>query len=259
MSEETILQNTRPQRLHKKRALITGGAGGIGRAIANRFVAEGAAVVIADLHYPPGDDPKGCRKVTADVADEKSVKAMIKETVDLLGGLDVLVNCAGTAKHRDLLETELADWRRIMDINLTGTFLCNREAVRVMLGQKSGCIINIASVASILPGSRTHAYAASKGGVVSFTKAIAGDLAPYGIRVNVLSPGTVDTDLLRTALSPQFRAGYMTRIPMGRYAQPDEIASVVVFLASDDASYMTGIDLFVDGGFSSAGVRYDKD
>jgi NAD(P)-dependent dehydrogenase (short-subunit alcohol dehydrogenase family) len=256
MSERAVTQNDRPLRLHKKRALITGGAGGIGRAIVNRFVAEGAAVVIADLHHAPGDDPKGCYKVIVDVADEMSVKAMTKETVNLLGGLDVLVNCAGTARHRDLLETELADWRRIMDINLTGTFLCNREAVRVMLGQKSGCIINIASVASVLPGPRTHTYAASKGGVVSFTKAIAGDLAPHGIRVNVLSPGTVDTDLLRTALSPEFRAGYIARLPMGRYGQPVEVAGAAVFLASDDASYITGIDLFVDGGFSSAGVRY---
>ena len=255
MSEPTIAQKLRPLRLHKKRALIAGGAGGIGRAIVNRFVAEGAAVVIADLKHHPGDNPVGCYKVTVDVADEISVKAMTKETVDLLGGLDVLVNCAGTAKHRDLLETELADWRRIMDINLTGTFLCNREAARVMLGQKSGCIINIASVASILPGPRTHTYAASKGGVVSFTKAIAGDLAPYGIRVNVLSPGTVDTDLLRTALSPEFRAGYLARIPMGRYAQPDELAGIAVFLASDDASYITGIHLPVDGGFTNSGVR----
>jgi 3-oxoacyl-[acyl-carrier protein] reductase len=212
-------------------------------------------VVIADLHHTPGDDARGCHKVTVDVADEVSVKAMMKETVDLLGGLDVLVNCAGTAKHRDLLETELADWRRIMDINLTGTFLCNREAVRVMLRQKSGSIINIASVASILPGPRTHTYAASKGGVVSFSKAIAGDLAPHGIRVNVLSPGTVDTDLLRAALTPEFRAGYLARIPMGRYARPDEMAGIVAFLASDDASYVTGVHLPGDGGFTNSGVR----
>ena len=124
-----------------------------------------------------------------------------------------------------------------------------------MLGQKSGCIINIASLAAFLPGVRTHTYAASKGGVVSFTKAIAGDLAPHGIRVNSISPGPIETELVKTVHTPEFRAGYIARLPMGRYGQPDEIASTAVFLASDDASYITGVDLFVDGGFSSAGVR----
>jgi len=256
MGEQAVTKNLTPLRLHKKRALITGGAGGIGRAIANRFVAEGAAVVIADLRHTPDDNPRGCYKVPVDIADETSVKAMTKETVNLLGGLDVLVNCAGTARHRDLLETELADWRRIMDINLTGTFLCNREAVRVMLGQKSGCIINIASLAAFLPGVRTHTYAASKGGVVSFTKAIAGDLAPHGIRVNSISPGPIETELVKAAHTPEFRAGYLARLPMGRYGLPDEVAGAALFLASDDASYVTGVDLFVDGGFNSAEVRY---
>jgi len=255
MSETAITQNPRGPGLHKKRALITGGAGGIGRAIAKRFAAEGAAVVIADLQHGPGHDPVGCQKVTVDVADESSVIAMMRETVGRLGGLDVLVNCAGVATHRDLLETTLADWQRIMDINLTGTFLCNREAARIMCAQKSGCIINIASVAAFLPSVRTHSYAASKGGVVAFTKAIAGDLAPHGIRVNAISPGPVETELAKTAHTPEFRAGYIARLPMGRYAQPDEIAGVAVFLASDDASYVTGEILFVDGGFGSAGVR----
>jgi 3-oxoacyl-[acyl-carrier protein] reductase len=227
----------------------------MGRATANRFVAAGAAVVIADLKHSPGDDPAGCHKVTADVADEPSVKAMIKETIDALGGLDILVNCAGIALHRDLLATELADWRRLMDINLTGTFLCNREAARVMLGQKSGCIVNIASIASVLPGVKTHAYAASKGGVVAFTKAIGVELAPHGIRVNAISPGPVDTDLSRATHSPEFRAGFLARIPMGRYGLPDEIAGTAAFLASDDARYITGAVLIVDGGFGCAGVR----
>lgn len=242
-------------RLDNKRALITGGARGIGRAIADRFVSEGASVVIADLEHPPGDDPTGCRKITADVADEASVKSMIAETVNLLGGIDILVHCAGIARHRELLETELIHWQRIIDINLTGTFLCNREAARVMVGQKGGCIVNIASVAAILPGVRTHAYAASKGGVMSFTKAIAGDLAKYGVRVNAINPGPVDTELVKTAHTPEFRAGYIARVPMGRYALPEEIAGTAVFLASKDAGNITGAVLNVDGGFASAGVR----
>ena len=251
----TTAQLIHSLRLQAKRALITGGARGIGRAIADRFVAEGAAVVIADLQHLPGNDPAGCQKVTVDVADERSVEKMMQETVCLLGGLDVLVHCAGISVHRPLLETKAADWRRLIDINLTGTFLCSREAARIMCNQKSGCIINIASVAAFLPGMRTHAYAATKGGVVSFTKAIAGDLAPHGVRANAISPGPVETDLARTVHTPAFRASYLSRIPMGRYGEPEEIASTAVFLASDDASYITGVILSVDGGFSSAGVK----
>ncbi len=251
----TVIQNKDHLRLHAKRALITGGARGIGRAVADRFIAEGATVVIADLQHLPGDDPAGCYKVTADVAEERSVEEMVRESVRLLGGLDALVHCAGISVHRPLLETKIEDWRRLIDINLTGTFLCSREAARIMLTQKSGSIINIASVAAFLPGVRTHAYAATKGGVASFTKAIAGDLAPHGVRVNAISPGPVETDLARVVHTPEFRTSYLSRIPMGRYGQPDEIANAAVFLASDDASYITGVILSVDGGFSSAGVR----
>lgn len=124
-----------------------------------------------------------------------------------------------------------------------------------MVDQKSGSIVNIASVAAILPGVRTHAYAASKGGVISFTKAIAGDLAKYGIRVNGINPGPVDTEMVKTAHTPEFRAGYVARLPIGRYALPEEIAGAAVFLASEDASYMTGAMLNVDGGFTSTGAR----
>jgi len=244
-----------PQRLRGKRALITGGARGIGRGVANRFIAEGAAVVIADLQHVPGDDPTGCYKVTVDVANESSVKAMIKEAEVHLGGIDVLVHCAGISLHRDLLETDLADWQRIVAVNLTGTFLCNREVARIMYPQRGGCIINIASVAAVLPGTKTHAYVATKGGVISFTKAIAGDLASAGIRVNAISPGPIETELVQRVHSPEFRAGYLARLPMGRYGLPDEIGKVAVFLASDDASYITGTVLDVDGGFSSAGIR----
>ena len=246
------------KRLLDKQAVITGGARGIGRAIADRFISEGAVVVIADKEHTSRDDSAGCHKLPVDVADESAVRAMMYEAVDLLGRLDILVHCAGISKHRDLLETELVHWQEIMDINLTGTFLCNREAARFMVPQKSGCIINVASVAAVLPGFRTHAYAASKGGVLSFTKAVAGDLAKYGIRVNVINPGPVDTELVKTAHTPEFRAGYVARLPMGRYALPEELAGTAAFLASDDAGYITGATLNVDGGFTSSGVREYK-
>ncbi len=255
MSGTTATQDPTFLRLDKKRTLITGGARGIGRAIADRFAVEGAAVVIADLQHLPGDDPAGCHKVTADVADEQSVIEMIQQTVSRLGGLDVLVHCAGISIHRPLLETPLEVWHRLIDINLTGTFLCNREAARVMCRQKSGSIINIASVAAFLPGVRTHAYSATKGGVATFTKAIANELGPEGVRVNAISPGAIDTDLSRAAHTPAFRASYLARIPMGRYGQPEEIAGTAVFLASEDSRYITGAILSLDGGFASAGIR----
>jgi 3-oxoacyl-[acyl-carrier protein] reductase len=248
-------QHAYAPRLDKKRALITGGARGIGRAIADRFVNEGASVVIADLDHIPGDDPMGCSKVHVDVADEASVKAMVAETLDLLGGIDILVHCAGIHKPLNLLETELADWQRILDINLTGTFLCNREAARVMVEQEGGSIINIASVAAILPSVRTHAYATSKGGVVSFTRAIAGDLAVHGVRVNAIVPGPVETELMKANQPPEFHAKYIARLPTGRYALPEEIAGTAVFLASEDAGNINGSMLTVDGGFTSTGIR----
>lgn len=239
--------------LREKRVLITGGASGIGLAIARRTVEEGGRIVVADkLHS--SQCPSGWYAVKVDVADELRVKEMVRKTVEHLGGLDVLIHCAGIGIQQDLLQTELSDWRRVIDINLTGTFLCCREAARVMASQQHGCIVTIGSSSAVRPGIRSSAYAASKAGVVNFTRAIAIDLAKYNIRVNAVSPGPIDTDLVQQMHSPDFRSNFTALIPQGRYGHPDEVAVAAIFFASDEASFITGSVLAVDGGFTGSGV-----
>lgn len=238
-------------KLGGKRTLVTGGASGIGLAIAKRAMEEGAQIAVADLAH---DTPAPWQVVKVDVASEISVRQMIEQTIDCLGGLDVLIHCAGIGIQRDLLQTDLADWQRVIDVNLTGTFLCCREAARVMAPQKSGCIVAIASSSAVRPSIRSSAYAASKAGVANFVRAIAIDLAVHGIRVNAVSPGPVDTEMVQKMHSPEFRSGFTALIPQGRYGRPEEIAGAAVFLASDEASFITGSVLSVDGGFTSSGV-----
>ncbi len=239
--------------LREKRVLITGGASGIGLAIARRAVEEGGRIVVADKSLS-SQCPSEWYAVEVDVAEELRVKEMVRKTVEHLGGLDVLIHCAGIGIQQDLLQTELSDWRRVIDINLTGTFLCCREAARVMASQRHGCIVTIGSSSAVRPGIRSSAYAASKAGVVNFTRAIAIDLAKYNIRVNAVSPGPIDTDLVQQMHSPDFRSNFTALIPQGRYGHPDEVAVAAIFFASDEASFITGSVLAVDGGFTGSGV-----
>lgn len=263
--------------LEGRRALITGGAGGIGAAISDAFVAECADVVIMSRSAAdrPGSGPdpgvdaepcgtkvtRGrCRAVRADMADEASTSDGFSEALSLLGGLDVLVLCHGDVVVGDALELSLADWRRVLEVNLTATFALCRMAARQMLRQREATptdsetpnskIITIASMYAFFGGVRVAAYTASKGGVAQLTKALANEWAASGINVNCIAPGYVRTDLNRHVWQDPVRSREITaRLPAGRWGEPEDVAGPAVFLASKDSDYLHGVVLPVDGGF----------
>ena len=243
--------------LENKRALIIG-SGGLGAAVTRRFAASGARLLVADLDVDAArrtvDDLPAAVAAQVDVTSRGSVSELFSIAEHTLGGCDVLVYGAGIARHRPLAEVSEEDWARVMAVNLTGAFHCCQEAAHVMARQKSGSIVALASVASSRHGSGTSAYSASKAGLAAFIHAIAVDLAAAGVRANVVDPGPFDTELVRVAHAPTFRGAYERAIPMGRYGRPEELAGAVAYLASDDASYVTGSTLTVDGGFSHAGA-----
>ena len=239
-------------------ALVTGAGRGIGLAIARAFAQEGADVVIADLL--PESAARAADEIRAlgrsalalevDVAQPAQVEAMVERAVGHLGRIDILVSNAGVSQRHDFLEMPIEEWDRVIGVNLRGVFLCGQAVARRMAQQGGGSIVNIASQRAVTPGRRQAAYAASKGGVQTLTKAMALDLAPHGIRVNAIGPGPVRTDLTRASLSdPSQREEFLRRIPLGRIGEPDDIAGAAVFLASDRARFVTGHCLFVDGGW----------
>jgi NAD(P)-dependent dehydrogenase (short-subunit alcohol dehydrogenase family) len=244
-------------RLDGKVALITGAQQGIGRGMALAFARDGADVGINYL-----DDPKAAERVAAevrkagrratlvagDVSSVKQIDEMVRQVVQTLGGLDVLVNNAGVYPRVAMLEMREEDWDLLLDVNLKGTFFCAQAAARAMVAAKRrGAIINLASRA-IQGAVRGVHYSASKGGVVAMTRAMALELAPHGIRVNAVAPGLTDTAQPRYGHSEEELAIMARAVPLGRMAQPDDIASVAVFLASDEARYITGQTVHVNGG-----------
>ena len=246
------------QRLAGKVAVITGGASGIGLATARRFAAEGAKVVIADMDPASGQraaDEVGGNFVQVNVSDEEQVNNLFETVFKMHGSVDVAFNNAGISPPDDdsIETTEMPAWQKVQDVNLKSVYLCCRAALKYMTQQGSGSIINTASFVAVM-GSATSqiSYTASKGGVLAMSRELGVQFARQGIRVNALCPGPVNTPLLQElfAKDPERAARRLIHIPMGRFADPDELAAAVAFLASDDSSFITGSTFLVDGGIS---------
>ena len=240
-----------------KLAVITGAAQGIGKAIGEEFIAQGARVVVADLNAETGQATAGelgAGFVPIDVTDAASVKAAVARVEAEWGAIDVWVNDAGIAGNAAAEEMTDELWDAVIGVNLSGTFRCCREAGRVMIPRGKGAIVNIASMSGIISNHPQPqcAYNASKGGVIMLTKSLAGEWAPKGLRVNAVSPGYTRTAILDNVekLQPEWTSVWYGDTPMGRAAKVSEIANVVVFLASERASFMTGSNVVVDGGFT---------
>jgi 2-keto-3-deoxy-L-fuconate dehydrogenase len=255
-------------RLENKIALVTGSGSGIGREIAHLYARQGARVFVADIQ--PDAAERVVTEITEqdgvsfalslDVADEKQVQAAVARIVNEQGRLDILVNNAGISHVGNVLETTLQDWERLMRVNTTGVFLCSKYAVKQMVEQEpqGGVLVNIASVAGMIAVDRRFPYGASKGAVISMTRSIAMDFVDKNIRANAICPGTVHTPFVEGYLERSFpdkkdemRQQLHARQPIGRMGRPDEIASAALYLASEEAAFVTGSALVIDGGWTA--------
>ncbi len=249
-------------RLDGKVAVVTGGCSGIGLATVRRFAEEGARVVIGDLDDAAGEQVAAevdGAYVHCDVTDPDGVDRLFATAKERFGSVDIAFNNAGISPPEDdsILTTELDAWRRVQEVNLTSVYLCCRAALPYMLEQKRGSIINTASFVAVMGAATSQiSYTASKGGVLSMSRELGVQFAREGVRVNALCPGPVNTPLLQElfAKDPERAARRLVHIPTGRFAEPEEIANAVVFLASDESSFITASEFLVDGGISGAYV-----
>jgi 3-oxoacyl-[acyl-carrier protein] reductase len=249
-------------RLARKVAVITGGAQGIGRGIVQRFATEGAAVVVADVAVPEGEatvaalQAAGGRAlfVATDISEGTQVARLFARVQEVYGRVDVLVNNAGLAHgpvvERHFLDTDETTWDRVLAVNLKGVYLCAWHAARQMAAAGGGCIINMSSCGATRAHRHRVAYDAAKGAVEAATRAMALDLAPWNIRVNAIAPGAIAVER-RSPVGPEGQVRAADVIPLGRLGTPGDVAGAAVYLASDDAAYLTGVVLTVDGGLSA--------
>lgn len=258
IDQETERDMTKGQR---KVALVTGAARGIGLAAAKRFLTDGWHVALLDIEkdllaqsFKALAAPDTTLALHCDVSDADAVAIAFRQTVQHFGRLDALVNNAGIAIFKPLLETTQADWDRVLAVNLTGPFLCTQAAAPVMRETGGGAIVNITSISALRASTLRTAYGTSKAGLAHLTKQFAVELATLGIRVNAVAPGPVDTAMAKAVHTPAIRADYHDTIPLNRYGLEDELAEAIFFLCSDRASYITGQMLSVDGGFEATGI-----
>jgi NAD(P)-dependent dehydrogenase (short-subunit alcohol dehydrogenase family) len=249
-------------RLDGRVAVVTGGCSGIGLATVGRFAEEGAKVVIGDVDDARGKevaDGVGGLFVQCDVTDKEQVDALFRAAKDTYGSVDVAFNNAGISPPDDdsILDTDLDAWRRVQEVNLTSVYLCCKAVLPYMLEQKRGSIINTASFVAVMGAATSQiSYSASKGGVLSMSRELGVQFARDGVRVNALCPGPVNTPLLRELFAKDAERAQrrLVHVPMGRFAEPQEIANAVLFLASDESSFITANTFLVDGGISGAYV-----
>ncbi len=245
----------------KQVAVITGAARGIGLATANKFLAEGWRVAMLDIDgktqhraWRELNDPDNAVSIHCDVSVPEQVAAAVEQTIAKLGRIDALVNNAGIAIFRPVMETSFEDWSAVLATNLSGPFICTQACVPAMLANGGGSIVNITSISGTRASTLRVAYGTSKAALMHLTKQLAAELGMQGIRVNAVSPGPVDTAMAKKVHTPDIRADYHDHIPLNRYGTEEELAEAIFFLSSDRASYVNGAVLNVDGGFASTGI-----
>ncbi len=251
-------------RLEEKVAIVTGSSSGIGRAIANVYGKEGAKVVVADIQKEPREGGKPTHEkikeeggeamfIKTDVSSEEDVDRLVEKTIDQFGQIDILVNNAGIFHQEKIHESDPENWKKLIDVNLNGTYLCTKKVIKHMLGNDiEGNIINISSIAGTVGYAESPAYCASKGAMTNLTRELTIDYADEGINVNTISPGVIKTEMTDDFLSdPDMKAFMEQNTPYKRLGEPEDIAYAAVFLASEESNFINGEDLLVDGGWTA--------
>lgn len=243
--------------------MITGAASGIGRAITERLAENGARTIVIDLNEAALEEMRAAHGDTmlcfsGDISDPKWVDDTVNRAADETGRIDALVHCAGVGLEADFIDTSIEQWRRVINVDLTGTFVVCQAVAKVMIPNRYGRILTLSSTAGIRGGTGRAAYGASKGGVIALTKVMAVELAAYGITANTLAPGAIETELVKKMHSAETRVVYKRSIPQDRYGTPEEVADAALFLISRSASYVNGATMTVDGGFVAGGVMHRR-